>query len=436
MKKSLLTIAAFLAFLIGYAQTNNPVISSWKRNTTGQKAVYEYYTNIKTGGATTTVDMTDSAGVMKVCYNKDSVYIKTNSLAYYVMGPWLSDPNVPTAQGYTFRFPLSPSAQTGSMKATVPGGGTVGVGVDGVAFFGYRDADSYQSSTNTNTQPGDGNWHTDAWYNEGVSMDSSGNGHPDAKGTYHHHANPIALYSDPSSAHSPIVGFALDGFPIYGPFGYSTPTNASSNIKRMASSYQLRSITQRTILPDGSTSTPAGPNVSSSFPLGMYCEDYEYVNGLGDLDSLNGRYCVTPEYPSGTYAYFIATDSKGSPAFPYILGPKYYGIIQKNVMGPNSGHITIPAGVTCMTVTGITKKAVLNGVSIYPNPVSDQLNIDLNQAISVQYSISDLLGQVVQTGFIESGKTSVSTQALNKGIYVISLTGPNGSVQVFRIEKQ
>jgi hypothetical protein len=46
---------------------------------------------------------------------------------------------------------------------------------------------------------------------------------------------------------------------------------------------------------------------------------------LSDLDQYNGRYCYTPDYPSGTYAYFTTIDSDGGPVFPYVIGPSYYG---------------------------------------------------------------------------------------------------------------
>ena len=56
--------------------------------------------------------------------------------------------------------------------------------------------------------------------------------------------------------------------------------------------------------------------------MGTYIEDYEYVEGLGDLDQYNGRFCVTPEYPLGVYAYFCTLDgTTGNPKFPYFVGP-------------------------------------------------------------------------------------------------------------------
>ena len=80
----------------------------------------------------------------------------------------------------------------------------------------------------------------------------------------------------------------------------------------MSSSYRLKS--SRDALLSGLTA-----------PMGTYIEDFEYVEGLGTLDRYNGRFCVTPEYPNGVYAYFVTVDgSTGNPKFPYIVGPQYY----------------------------------------------------------------------------------------------------------------
>lgn len=58
---------------------------------------------------------------------------------------------------------------------------------------------------------------------------------------------------------------------------------------------------------------------------GTFVQDYIYDEEEGDLDQHNGRYCVTPEYPNGTYAYFLSTDSSNNPTYPYVCGPKFYG---------------------------------------------------------------------------------------------------------------
>jgi hypothetical protein len=114
------------------------------------------------------------------------------------------------------------------------------------------------------------------------------------------------------------------------------------------SSYRLRNITERTTLPDGTQLDPSqyGPPVSTSYPLGYYVEDYEYVRGLGDLDEHNGRFAVTPEYPNGTYAYYVTINDDGSSAYPYTLGPTYDGVVATEDIGPNGGHVTISEPVT------------------------------------------------------------------------------------------
>ena len=122
--------------------------------------------------------------------------------------------------------------------------------------------------------------------------------------------------------HSPIIGWAHDGNPIYGPYGYSN--NDGGVVTLMKSSYRLN------------TSRIGGPSVST-FPLGFFIEDFTYQENIDDsyLDRNNGRFCVTPEYPNGTYAYFVtvnpnSTESSGLfknykiPTFPYVLGDKYY----------------------------------------------------------------------------------------------------------------
>jgi hypothetical protein len=97
-----------------------------------------------------------------------------------------------------------------------------------------------------------------------------------------------------------LVGFAMDGFPIYARYGYAKATDAGSTIRAMTSSYRLK------------TTPSSGRPSTSTLPMGTFTQDYEYVAGLGDLDECNGRTGVTPEFPQGIYHYYI-TDS-----YPYI----------------------------------------------------------------------------------------------------------------------
>ena len=162
-------------------------------------------------------------------------------------------------------------------------------------------------------------------------------------GEYAHLSDPKQLryvlgdnvFKDPSSGnlrelsaglrHSPIIGWAFDGNPIYGPYGYIDAADQSSGIKRCVSSYRVKPA----LLFDSATNpNPVradGPLLSDK-PAGTYIEDYEYVFQAGDLDQYNGRYCKTPEYPEGTYAYFVSIDASeaGLPVFPYVCGPQLY----------------------------------------------------------------------------------------------------------------
>jgi hypothetical protein len=133
-----------------------------------------------------------------------------------------------------------------------------------------------------------------------------------------------------ATRHSPLLGYAFDGYPIYGPWGWAQ-AGSTGQVRRMRSSYRLRRLERRNTWPDGTHLMPGqyGPPVNAEFPLGTFIEDYEYAAGAGELDEFNGRFAVTPEYPAGTYAYFLATDARGRLAYPYLLAGRYAGQIGK-----------------------------------------------------------------------------------------------------------
>jgi len=119
----------------------------------------------------------------------------------------------------------------------------------------------------------------------------------------------VSDFNDNGSTHSPIIGWAIDGNPIYGPYGYSDPDNYSSKIKVIRPGYVLS--------PSSVIDRPLG------FTNGFFIEDYVY-NNSGDLDQYNGRYCKTPEFPNGVYAYFAGISSTTfNSQFPYFIGDSY-----------------------------------------------------------------------------------------------------------------
>jgi hypothetical protein len=127
----------------------------------------------------------------------------------------------------------------------------------------------------------------------GFGTDSH-NAHTQPGGLYHYHGNPMALY-DPEETDqgSPVIGFAADGFPIFGPH-YIDP--ATGDMKTALSGYTLKS-----------GSRPIGEGSPGGTYDGTYNEDYEFTNA-GTLDECNGMTI------NGQYGYYV-TD-----AYPYVMG--------------------------------------------------------------------------------------------------------------------
>lgn len=273
-KRALLIAAATVGVLNSISITRAcelPPVSGLSLNNTGAKG--------NSANATINTAVSGiSADVTQVRFDANNAYINATGIPSHSIGPWPTNPNMASQQNLLYRLPLSPQVQSGtktSARILAP----IGFMVNGVPFFDATDGRSYN---NQNI------WHQNANVVEAPSFDA-GKGYPQQSGMYHYHQQPALLRAqlgDDGTHHSPLLGFAYDGFPVYGPYGYAG-TNGTGAIERMDSSYRLKNMTTRT----------NGPSVSSTYPLGYYIEDYEYAGGLGDLDIYNGRFAVTPEYP-------------------------------------------------------------------------------------------------------------------------------------------
>jgi len=147
-------------------------------------------------------------------------------------------------------------------------------------------------------------------------------------------------------SHSPILGWAFDGNPIYGPYGFTDPTDSSKGVRRLVTSYKLKANIIYNVDTNPIPKRIDGPPLSFH-PAGSFIQDYEYGFGSGDLDEYNGRFCKTPEFPNGTYAYFVTIDAsaEGNPVFPYILGPQYYSAVDKWNLSQTAVQFNIPRDV-------------------------------------------------------------------------------------------
>jgi hypothetical protein len=194
--------------------------------------------------------------------------------------------------------------------------------------------------------------------------------------------------------HSPILGWAYDGYPIYGPYGYSVSNNASSGVRRMISGYVQRDGGNGTDIVSNNLSTipawyarfrqklgaaysttaaTARPATTGTNLLGTFAEDFSYYGDLTnsatgklyapgtntfDLDQYNGRWCVTPEFPGGTYAYFVTVDASGNGVYPFVFGYEYYG-------NPTGGSVnSITENVTTNFSGGANSTLTLNSPAI------------------------------------------------------------------------
>ena len=326
-------ITSFLFLLAGLnVYSQGPEVTSWIINTTSATG----YAGIP-------------SNVQQVQYSSLNVYVSCTCIPSYNIGPWPGNPNVASNQNFVFKITRNPQQNTGTPTAV--GLGHIGVWTNGVSIYNVSDAQSYMNQ---------GIWNRNAYFWEGSGFDNC-LGHPQQQGEYHHHVSPTCLYDETdSTVHSPIIGYAFDGFPVYGAYAF-TDTNGTGPIKRMRSSYVLSTSTTRV----------NGPVVNSTYPAGCFIEDHIYVAGSGDLDQRNGRYCKTPEYPNGTYAYFVTLDASLTPEFPYTFFGTYYGVVQAGNIGPGSGHNIPSESVTTYLPSGMNETESEIQFSVYPNPASD-----------------------------------------------------------------
>lgn len=393
-----------------------PLLDSWLRGSLGEYAKIINGSNVAAGPVSTWPGNSSPVlgDVQKISSSTSYVYVQAPALASYVMGPWFLEngsvfPNYPTNQNRIVRINKNPAPATTHTSTPL---GSMGMWVNGVNMFNMLDAFSWNNTSKADLPTGmggDGYWERDADAIEGPTFDHA-HAHQPPSGEYHYHSNPSALraqlgdniayegtsvtfpndpnlvYGAPTGGehpyhemtnnlqHSPILGWTFDGYPVYGPYGYSDPNDASSAIARMTTGYRLRNITTRTTLPgwaakakfgEGVTlnangeyalaTNQYGPAVSATYGLGRYVQDYEYVTGLGTLDVYNGRFTKTPEFPNGTYAYFVTIDAAGEEVFPYFVGRQYYGQV-------TSGKVT---SITETVTSNFDINAAPNGGTIH-----------------------------------------------------------------------
>ncbi|MBT0958614.1 YHYH protein [Alphaproteobacteria bacterium KMM 3653] len=224
---------------------------------------------------------------VRITRSEEEVAIKSNSMPPHLVG--LSDAERTPRGIQVRRVAVSVPARPEMEEAPTPMqvGWRFGVSVHGIMFDPLTP--QYWKD-----QPDNG-WNYNA-LSGAVELGIDTNlAHTSREGVYHYHGIPYGLmtllgYSE--KAHSPLIGYAADGFPIYAVTG-----RVDGEVVQMTPSYRLKSGTR-----------PGGRDAPGGGYDGTFHADYEYVEGLGNLDVCNGAFTVSVEYPQGTYAYFLTSD--------------------------------------------------------------------------------------------------------------------------------
>ncbi|MFM2081573.1 MAG: hypothetical protein RL380_264 [Verrucomicrobiota bacterium] len=413
--KILSTLTVLFVFTAAAVRADDPRTNSWLTTYAGKYArIYTTDANKTSGTSVTTWNNGSQnqsnpayCGIQEVYSSSNYVYLRSTGLGAHIMGPWYLNaahttafPNYPANQKAFFRIPRSYTIPTTKTQTAL---GTIGFFVDGVAMF--DSADGYVWTGSAESGSGTGYWHREAYANEGVTFDP-GFAHQEQTGSHHYHGDPIALryllddhvdynattktYSESTNVvtkHSPILAWVKDGLPVYGPYGYSNATNSASGVRRMISGFVLRNglngtdnltNTARATIPAWATrlysvaAAQAGPAISSTYPIARYMEDYAYLGDLTntltgltnvqgvdfDLNEYNVRYCVTPEFPGGIYAYFVSIETNGIPKYPNNIGRAFYG-------NPTGGAVTTVSETIVTNFLGNTNLTdKLTGISV------------------------------------------------------------------------
>ncbi|MDC0588967.1 sulfatase-like hydrolase/transferase [Porticoccaceae bacterium] len=203
-----------------------------------------------------------------------------------------SFPNNLSEQNYNYQITDSPvfaSSNTALAIGSDNGLMLNGVKIDLLAAACFAVGDE-KTGCGDMSQP----WRFDPMFPANGFRVDSHNAHVQPSGSYHYHGTPNAMFAANTAVESPLVGFAADGFPIFGSW-----FDDKGTVRKALPSYRLKSGARQAV---SGYATPSGDYD------GTYRDDYEYIENLGDLDECNGMQV------NGVYGYFI-TDG-----YPYIMG--------------------------------------------------------------------------------------------------------------------
>ena len=332
-----------LSNLLPVDYTNN-LLTPGEITDTGSTTKNETWTNSRVNNTLVTDAFVDTAGTsnlpngINITYSASSVFVE----------------DITTARSYQlYNYTVDDISDTGGTPVNenvALADKTIAITVTGTPINNHANVSSWQ---------GGNEWfYSKTYRNESVE-----------NAVYTITPESAGLTAWSTTEHSPIVGWAFDGLPIYGPYGYTkydsagTLANAdaaNNNITNIKSAFELRT-GQR-------TSGPAGIHT------GEFVQDYTYNAGLGGTDGYVGhaskgfaakynmRWGTTPESPTTPIYFYVATqDVTGAPMFPYAIGGTvdstnntysgyYYAAPVEKVLN-NKGKVTARGALIALSST-------------------------------------------------------------------------------------
>lgn len=334
-------------------------INSWTNTVTGNNTVEEYHTN-----SFLTVDG------LNISFDSNNVYVQGENLINHTVdvqtnavgfGPIESQP-------VSYNIPIVDlTADAGTFTSSTMPNYAVAVLINGIALYTPKSTKSWND---------EGGWH----YNNGTIQnynELSTYAHSTVGGLFHYHSvvpEAAGLTDWDDSVHSGIVGWAFDGLPIYGPYGYTEyAANGSvidSTITNIKSPFKLRSGTRTT-----------GPGGAYT---GMFVEDYDLdillADSAGYTDKFNKRYGVTPDSPTTPIHFYVATiDDELKPMFPYAVGGDIGTHTDSNTAWANKYFGSAPSASTNTVSSAVVNSDATASIS---SVLNTSYSVDLDAAAS------------------------------------------------------
>ena len=268
------------------------------------------HANTFTSNVTDLTNGRDFSGAVTITVSGSKCVISSNGIPNHDMGEGASFPNQILEVSQRYEIPIEPviaiNSTTNIWKASVVllNGGVVDILP--AACYDVGNEPLGREMIGCGPDQLEHPWRHDPMSPLNSFGTDIHNAHVQPNGLYHYHANPMAIFNNDcasTTSASPVIGFAADGFPVYG-----SCISENGSLRNVQSSYQLKDGGGPRQAVSGYTTPSAGTgNIASANYDGQFRGDYEYVAGSGDLDECNG---MTIE---GQYGYYI-TDS-----FPWVL---------------------------------------------------------------------------------------------------------------------